>query len=143
MTLLTLALQNLRRKPHRLVLIGLCVAVDTGALFAATIILRGVETSLQVGRARLGADLVVVPQGYDLPAQEAFITGQPTTFYMDSAVEAQIAQLPGVAQTSPQVFVQTLRNAQCCIGEFFWWASTRRRISPSPPGWRPIFPGGS
>jgi putative ABC transport system permease protein len=117
--LFNLALQNLRRKPYRSVAIGLCVAVMTGSLFVATIILRGVQTSLQVGQARLGADLVVVPTGYETLAQEAFITGQPSTFYMPAHMEGQIAELPGVGQTSPQVFVQTLTNAKCCIGEFF------------------------
>jgi putative ABC transport system permease protein len=119
LNLLNLALQNLRRKPYRSVAIGLCVAVATGSLFIATIVLRGVQTSLTVGRARLGADLIVVPQGYEAPAQEAFITGQPTTFYMPEQIEAQIAAQPGVRQTSAQVFVQTLTNARCCIGEFF------------------------
>ena len=117
--LLTLALQNLRRKPYRTVVIGLCVAVATGSLFAATVVLRGVQHSLTVGRARLGADLVIVPAGYETPAQEAFITGQPSTFYMSGAAEEIVSTLPGVSQTSPQVFVETLSNASCCVGEFF------------------------
>ncbi|MFZ5908474.1 MAG: ABC transporter permease [Chloroflexota bacterium] len=118
-SLLTLALQNLRRKPYRTVVIWLCVAVATGSLFAATIVLRGVQHSLTVGRARLGADLVIVPAGYEAPAQEAFITGQPSTFYMPEDIQEGIAALPGVQQTSAQVFVETLSNASCCIGEFF------------------------
>ena len=117
--LFTLALQNLRRKPYRAIVIGLCVAVATGSLFAATIVLRGVQHSLTVGRARLGADLVIVPAGYEAPAQEAFITGQPSTFYMSDAAEEIISALPGVHQTSPQVFVETMSNASCCVGEFF------------------------
>ncbi len=119
LNLFTLALQNLRRKPYRTVAIVLCVAVASGTLLAATLVLRSVQTSLTVGQARLGADLVVVPLGYEVSAQEAFITGQATTFYMDSQMEAEIAALPGIQQTSPQVFVQTLTNARCCIGEFF------------------------
>jgi putative ABC transport system permease protein len=117
--LFTLALQNLQRKPYRTIVIGLCVAVATGSLFAATIILRGVQHSLAVGRARLGADLIVVPIGYEVPAQEAFITGQPSTFYMSDDIKEDIATLPGVKQTSTQVFVETLSNASCCVGEFF------------------------
>jgi len=112
-------LQNLRRKPYRTIVIGLCVAVATGSLFAATIVLRGVQHSLTVGRARLGADLVIVPDGYETLAQEAFITGQPSTFYMSDVAEKKISTLSGVNQTSPQVFVETLSNASCCIGEFF------------------------
>lgn len=118
-TLFNLVVQNLRRKPYRAVALALCVAVAIGSLFAITIVLRGIQNSLAIGRARLGADVVVVPGGNEAPAQEAFITGQPTTFYMDGQVAAHIAQLPGVQQTSTQVFVQTLTNARCCIGEFF------------------------
>lgn len=114
-----LALQNLWRKPYRAAVIALCIAVATGTLFAATLVMRGVQNSLQVGLARLGADLIVVPQGHDVVAQEAFITGQPTTFYMDQRVADQVAAVPGVARTSSQVFIQTLTNARCCIGEFF------------------------
>lgn len=114
-----LAAQNLRRKPYRAAAIALCVAVATGSLFATTVVMRAVQTSLAVGRARLGADVVVVPAGAEVSAQEAFITGEPTTFYMDESVAAQVAGVPGVRQTSAQVFVQTLTNARCCIGEFF------------------------
>jgi putative ABC transport system permease protein len=119
LNLFNLAWQNLKRKPYRAIVIGLCVAVATGSLFAATIVMRGVQTSLTVGEARLGADLIVVPAGYEIPAQEAFITGQATVFYMDDRVERQIADVPGISQTSSQVFVETLTNAKCCIGEFF------------------------
>jgi putative ABC transport system permease protein len=83
LNLFNLAWQNLRRKPYRTVVLVLCVAVATGSLFAATLVLRSVHTSLAVGQARLGADLVVVPLGYEISAQEAFITGQATEFYMD------------------------------------------------------------
>jgi len=114
-----LVIQNLKRKPYRTLAIALCVMIATGTLFAVTLTLRGVQNSLNVGLARLGADLIVVPQGQQVSAQEAFIVGQPTVFYMDAHVEQQVAALPSVTRTSPQVFVQTLRNASCCIGEFF------------------------
>lgn len=81
--------------------------------------MRGVQNSLNIGLARLGADLIVVPQGQQVSAQEAFIAGQPTSFYMDQRVEQEIAKLPGVERASAQVFVQTLVNASCCVGEFF------------------------
>jgi putative ABC transport system permease protein len=119
LNLYNLAIQNLRRKPYRTLFIVLSVAVATGSIFVVTLVLRSVQTSLAVGQARLGADLVVVPAGHEVSAQEAFITGQPTTFYMDDQILEQIGELPGVAKTSAQVFVQTLTNAKCCIGEFF------------------------
>ena len=112
-------LQNLQRKPYRTLAIALCVMIATGTLFAATLTMRGVQNSLDIGLARLGADLIVVPRGQQVSAQEAFIAGQPTSFYMDQRVEQEIAGAPGVARATAQVFVQTLTNASCCVGEFF------------------------
>ncbi len=119
LTLADIVLQNLRRKPYRTVAVAIFVMVATGSLFASTVLLRGVQNSMEVGVARMGADIIVVPRGEEIPAQEAFIVGQPTTFYMDAGVQGQIAALAGVKRASPQVFVKSLNNASCCVGEFF------------------------
>jgi putative ABC transport system permease protein len=119
LTLSYIILQNLKRKPYRTLAVALFVLIATGSLFAATLLLRGVQTSLEVGVARMGADLIVVPRGQDVSAQEAFIVGQPTTFYMEDQAQREIAALPGVLRASPQVFVKSLANASCCVGEFF------------------------
>ena len=118
-TLLDLVLQNIRRKPYRVILIGVCVALATGSLFAITIIMSSVQNALEVGQARLGADLVVVPAGYEISAQESFITGEPSIFYFNREIETKVASLDGIAATSAQVYVKTLSNAPCCTGEFF------------------------
>lgn len=119
LTLLHLVLQNLRRMPYRAAAIVMCVATAAGALFSATLVMRGMNNSLRTGLARLGADLVVVPTGQAMSVQEVFITGQPTTFYMDQEVERKVGLVQGVARTSSQVFIKTLSNARCCVGEFF------------------------
>ncbi|MBI5300811.1 MAG: ABC transporter permease [Chloroflexi bacterium] len=114
-----LVIQNIKRRPYRTAAIVLSVAIAIGTLFAITLTMRGVQNSLQVGLARLGADLIVVPRGQHVSAQEAFVVGQPTTFYMNQSVQDQVAKLPGVERVSSQVFVKTLTNASCCVGEFF------------------------
>ena len=114
-----IVLQNLKRKPYRTAAIALCVMIATGVLFAATVTMRSIQNSLQVGLERFGADLIVVPRGQQVTTQEAFIAGQPTAFYMDAQIAKQVAAQPGVGRTSAQVFVQTLSNAKCCAGEFF------------------------
>lgn len=118
-TLFDLVLQNIQRKPNRVILIGVCVALATGSLFAITIIMSSVQNALEVGQARLGADLVVVPAGFEISAQESFITGEPSIFYFNQEIEEKVASLDGVAATSAQVYVKTLSNAPCCTGEFF------------------------
>ena len=119
LTLSYIILQNLKRKPYRSLAVVLFVMIAAASLFATTLLLRGVQNSLEVGVARMGADLIVVPRGEQVSAQEAFIVGQPTTFYMPDHIQQAIAALPGVAQASPQVFVKSLANASCCVGEFF------------------------
>lgn len=118
-TFFDLVLQNIQRKPNRVILIGVCVALATGSLFAVTIIMSSVQNALEVGQARLGADLVVVPAGFEISAQESFITGEPSIFYFSREIEEKVASLDGVAATSAQVYVKTLSNAPCCTGEFF------------------------
>ncbi len=132
-TLFDLVLQNIQRKPNRVLLIGVCVALATGSLFAITIIMSSVQNALEVGQARLGADLVVVPAGFEISAQESFITGEPSIFYFSREIEEKVASLDGVAATSAQVYVKTLSNAPCCTGEFFlvgFYPETDFTISP-------------
>jgi putative ABC transport system permease protein len=119
LNLYTIITHNIQRRPYRTAAIILSVMLVTGTLFGATLAMRSVQHSLRVGLERMGADVIVVPSGQETPAQEAFIVGQPTTFYMDGSVEREISGLPGVGRTSPQVFVQSLANASCCVGEFF------------------------
>ena len=114
-----IVLQNLKRKPYRTAAIVLCVLIATGVLFAATVAMRSIQNSLQVGLERFGADVIVIPRGQQVTTQEAFIAGQPTAFYMDQQIAKQVAMQPGVGRSSAQVFVQTLSNAKCCAGEFF------------------------
>jgi len=62
--LLYLAAQNLRRKPFRSFVTIAIVGLAAGTLFSATLLIGSVDRSLEVGMERLGADLLVVPEGY-------------------------------------------------------------------------------
>ncbi|AFY59912.1 ABC transporter permease [Synechococcus sp. PCC 6312] len=104
---LRLALQNLgRRKTRTLLLIG-AVAVATGAIFAITTLLWGVQSSMIVGFSRLGADLLVVPQGTLVNITSALLTAAPTDLTLDSSLASEIATIPGVSQVAPQLIVRT------------------------------------
>ena len=114
--LLYLAAQNLRRKPFRSFVTIAIVGLAAGALFSATLLIGSVDRSLEVGLQRLGADLLVVPQGYQESGQAALITGAPTSFYMDHSVLDQVRNVKGVAQASPQLFIESMVSSQCCTG---------------------------
>ncbi|NOZ58444.1 MAG: ABC transporter permease [Euryarchaeota archaeon] len=109
-----LALRNLKRRPFRTFTLILAIAIATTSLFSSFIILRSVEEGLQSAIDRLGADLVVVPAGYERKAGEVLLGGEPSTFYMDSSVLREVREVPGVEEASPQIFLQTSSYLVCC-----------------------------
>jgi putative ABC transport system permease protein len=114
--LLYLAAQNLRRKPFRSFVTIAIVAIAAGTLFSATLLISSVNRSLEVGMERLGADILVVPEGSQESGEAALITGVPTSFYMDSSVTDQVAAVKGVERVSPQLFIESLISSACCTG---------------------------
>lgn len=62
---------------------------------------------------RLGADILVVPYGYEADIQGALLRGEPSTFYFDAQITGKIAGLEGIDRVSPQLYIATL-NAGCC-----------------------------
>jgi putative ABC transport system permease protein len=76
--------------------------------------MRGAERSLRLANERLGADIVVVPQGTEGKVESALLMGQPTTVWMPQENVSKIAAIPGVAAVSPQLYLSTLKGASCC-----------------------------
>ncbi len=112
--MLKLAFRNIMRKRFRSLALILAIGIATTSLFSSFIILHSVEDGLQNAIERLGADLVVVPSGYESRAGEVLLGGEPSTFYMDSQVLEAVRDVPGVAKASPQIFLQTSSYLLCC-----------------------------
>jgi putative ABC transport system permease protein len=110
---------NLLRKPGRSFAAVLGVMLTAGTLFAGSVISAGAHHAVQTGLGRLGADLMVVPKGAVAATHTALVVGEPVAFYMDGAVAAKVAAVPGVAAVSHQVYVETLASAACCTGRLF------------------------
>lgn len=117
--LLYLAAQNLRRRPARSVVSVLGVVLATATLFVVLLGLFGARRSAEIGLQRLGADLLVVPSQHRHQTQEALLMGAPTSFFMDGSIEDRVRAIPGVKQTSGQIFIETLESAACCTGRVF------------------------
>lgn len=113
MSILRFALKNIRRKLFRSAALVLAVAFVAGLLFAGSIGMKGVMTSIILGSQRLGADLLVVPEGYEEQARTTMIAGKPTPFQMPFAVYEQVLKVKGVKHASPQLFLKAA-TFQCC-----------------------------
>jgi putative ABC transport system permease protein len=110
-----LAVRNIKRKLFRTVSIIISVAVVSGTLFSATMVIYSVKRSIDVGTERLGADVLVVPASAEMKARSALISGEPSTFYMPRSVLGQVAKVEGVEKVTPQVFIESSQFSCCYV----------------------------
>lgn len=109
----SLALCNLRRRPFRTVALISLVSILSFGLFLGSLISLSLKNGTDGLSRRLGADILVVPEGYEQKTEGILLRGEPSTFYMDAAWAGKISGIQGVRQASPQLFVASL-NADCC-----------------------------
>lgn len=89
------------------------MAVASLLLCGALFFQGGVEAAISRGMERLGADLMVIPQGGDVPLQKGLLGGVPVTFSLPPGMEEGLASVSGVAAAAPQYFLASAR-ASCC-----------------------------
>lgn len=82
-------------------------------LYAGSMVSANLEAGIQSLSARMGADLLVVPQGEGKKIESVLLRANPSTFYLDAGMLDVVRKVPGVAQASGQLFISSL-DAQCC-----------------------------
>ncbi|MBC7237306.1 MAG: FtsX-like permease family protein, partial [Chloroflexi bacterium] len=117
---LLLAWRNANRNAFRSWTVFICAALMAGFAVSATIVIGGARNSLRLALDRLGADIIVVPEGSERAMENAFLMGVPLRAWMPQVVINQVAAIEGVEQVSPQWFLSSLRGASCCsVPEMF------------------------
>lgn len=113
LSLFNIAKMNLKRQPVRTAFLGLLIFSLSFVLFFGTFLMKSMKSGLASLSDRLGADIIVVPQGYDSKIEGALLRGEPNTFYFDIGAVEKIKSVKGVIAASPQLFIATL-SAGCC-----------------------------
>ena len=105
----------------RSILLCLFIMVLTGFLLITTLMIRGMESSLQKGMEKLGADIVMVPYAYGLEAQAAVLAGRPVTKSLIPAIQVDtVRRMKEVSKVSPQLYIGSVTGAPyCTAGEMF------------------------
>lgn len=99
--LASLALQNLGRRKARSLLLIMAVAVASGVVFTGATLMRSIDSSMAVGFTRLGADMMVVPEGALTNITAALLTIEPTDLVLDQDLFAK-AGIASVGRAAPQ-----------------------------------------
>ena len=86
-----LALQNLGRRKARSLLLMAAVAIGTGVIFTGAALMRSIDVSMALGLTRLGADLLVVPEGALTNITAALLTVEPADEVLDADVAAPMS----------------------------------------------------
>ncbi len=108
-----LACANLAQRPLRSILLALIVAIFAFVLYAGSMVSANLSSGIASLSARMGADLLVVPQGAGKKMESVLLRAEPTTFLLEPGVLDVVRSIPTVAQASGQLFISSL-DAQCC-----------------------------
>ena len=114
MNLARLVYRNVTRNGFRSGVVFFSALLLAAVPFGVTLITEGGRAGLQVVLSRLGADLLIVPEGAEIKVETALLMGKPAQAWMPRQNLAKIRRLPGVAQVSPQLHLATLAGAPCC-----------------------------
>nr|WP_314715928.1 ABC transporter permease [uncultured Fretibacterium sp.] len=118
LTTFELAGKNIRRKPRRSFCLVLVILLFSFSLYAGSVLSLSLSGGVSSMSDRLGADIMVVPEGYDPHIDSILLSGKPSTFYLPRDVMELLREADGegeigIDRMSPQTFLATL-NASCC-----------------------------
>ena len=103
--LVSLALQNLGRRKARSLLLIAAVALGSGVVFTGAVLMQSIERSMTVGFTRLGADMMVVPEGALTNITASLLVVEPTDLVLDADVLAK-ARLASLGRVAAQKIVR-------------------------------------
>jgi len=112
-----LSIRNLGRRRFRSASLALAIAIATGSVFAYSLLMATVESTLEIGAGRLGADIMIVPEGYESTANRVLLSGEPSLFYMPAGNIEGVRRVKGVDAVSAQVYLRPLSYTVCCSAE--------------------------
>lgn len=105
--------KNIRHRPWRNGALILAFAFIAASLFSGQYLLHGASESIEIGVARMGADLIVVPERYRMEAMDIILRGEPSTFFFDASNIDRVAFVEGVERIAPNLYIASLA-ASCC-----------------------------
>ena len=93
---------------------GAAIALVVGALFATNLLTSGAAYSVNQVRNRLGADLVVLPQGSSLSPQPFYtLVYTPQSTHINRSLVSVLSDVAGVKEVSPQLYLTEFSPGGC------------------------------
>ena len=107
------AFVSIRQKPFQSGILGLFAALMAFTLFTGTLLGSGMRSGIGRMKERLGADLMIVPEGQRAKTEKLLLTGNPEFSYLSSDLEGVAREVKGVSRTTSQFYFSSV-SADCC-----------------------------
>ncbi|WP_024468574.1 ABC transporter permease [Treponema pedis] len=104
---------NISKKPIRSILLITITSIFIVFLFCGSVFLSGFSKGLSSLSDRLGADIILVPDGYKTKFESIILKGEPSEFYLPEEAFDKIKQIEGIESITYQLYIATLQ-ASCC-----------------------------
>lgn len=116
-TLSQLPIQNIIHKPGRSTALVLISTLLAFVIFGGSTLVSSLNRGLDSLSARLGADLIVIPNEArsKVSIESILLQGKPGYFYMDKSKLDLIASFPGIKEITSQVYLSTLTSSCCSL----------------------------
>lgn len=113
----SLAIKNLKGRPVRTAVLMVLAALLSFTALGGTLVVASLGKGLDSLKARLGADVMVVPREATMKKkfEDIVLQGSTGYFYMSSALADEVIQREGVGQVSPQFFLASTGSSCCSI----------------------------
>ena len=108
-----LIIENYLRNPFRSFGLSLLIALLASVLLVGGLLSLSLSKGLNRLSSRLGADVIVIPQGSEINDQTVLLQGDSKYAYLPQGALEFIRGLAGVEQATPQYFLTTL-SSSCC-----------------------------
>lgn len=108
-----IALLNIKNKSARSTSLIVLTFLLSFILFTSGFLIYSLKGGTKSLANRLGADIILVPEGYDAKVEGSILRGEPSSFFMDEGLINRVKKLEGVKEVTPQLFLATM-PASCC-----------------------------
>ncbi len=108
-----IAISNLKKKPYRTAAMLAVIALSSAVLLGSLILSASLRGGISGIQSRLGADLMIIPEGSEQKMEGILLYGSPNYFYMDKSIEELVRTVDGVEAASSQTYLASVSES-CC-----------------------------
>ncbi len=112
-----LALLNIKGKKFKYTILFLLIFLTSAGIYAGDVLFTSMRVGLDITKNRIGADVIVVPEGFVSEAEDALFKGKACSLNFNRQWETELQNVEGIDKITAQLYIATLSGVSCCDGD--------------------------